>query len=200
MHDHFLNPRTFYESLNYFVSQEQILNFRMFFNSWTFFELAAGYGSAKIGALVVSQGAERSIEGSYWAGSSRDSFGETSFLSLIGGIGGENTQELLGAPHPYTKINRKKYKKNQKGAEFWEYQTWVPGLLPCEISWKNTRKRIRGEGNTVGTKIHPNSVFLCIGNFCLFCHEYISWYFFTNFHTGVDQDPGLISQNYRFFF
>jgi hypothetical protein len=24
----------------------------------------------------------------------------------------ENTQELLGAPHPYMKINRKKYQKN----------------------------------------------------------------------------------------
>ena len=35
-------------------------------------------------------------------------------------------------------------------------------------------------------KNHPNSVFLHVGNFCLFCHEYASWYFFTKFHTGVD--------------
>ena len=73
----------------------------------------------------------------------------------------ENTHELLAAPHPYMKINRKK-------SEFWGYQTWVPDLLPCEISKKNNKKRIHGDRNTVRTKKSSKQCFSTRGKFLSF--------------------------------
>mgnify|MGYP006961256036 CR=1 FL=1 len=87
--------------------------------------------------------------------------------------------------HTPIRILNKKNTNFFKKSEICGYQTWVLNLLPCEISWKNTRKRIRGKKTN----------FLCIEKHCLdgflfgqyfLRHGYVFWYFFTKFHTEVD--------------
>ena len=62
-------------------------------------------------------------------------------LHIIADFSKENTQEHLGAPPP------KNRRKNI--FEILGYETCVPNLLPCEVLYKNTRKCICGEENTI---------------------------------------------------
>ena len=52
----------------------------------------------------------------------------------------------LGCSAPlYEQFIQKNTGKFKKKHGILGYQTWVPDLLQCEISWKNIRKRIRGK-------------------------------------------------------
>lgn len=112
----------------------------------------------------------------------------------------ENTQELSGAPHPYTKNIRKKFPENKKNLNFRDVKPGPPIYFRAKFREKIPKNASVAKELLLGKNVHKQC-FAIHRKFLSFLPRTRFLVFFSpNLIREYIGNPRLISQNPRFFF